>query len=189
MFLGALGLISNFDILALALDPCIVELLGDCHQPPNMDYLTLLNWGDYGSRVGATRNCSGNARFVGPGAAGNGKYGNTTIGSLAVIPSQFFGSNSTSLADYTKYGGMLRPYVTQISVTVVNPAGPNSDLTFGPVTDAIGSRSDAAKLIAQSGGNTLILETNGFLFKDQAQFVTVTIPSALNCPVGTKAIK
>lgn len=61
----------------------------------------------------------------------------TTQGSLAVIPSQFFGSNSTALADYQKFGAALRPFVGGITAAVLNPETMVPIATYGPVTDVI----------------------------------------------------
>jgi RHS repeat-associated protein len=48
MFLQGAGIINNFDILQIAYDPCLAELLGDCRQPANLDWLGLLNGGGRG---------------------------------------------------------------------------------------------------------------------------------------------
>src|SRR5207245_4339363 len=42
MFLGALGIIDNFDVLALALDQCIIEVLDARHHHPKMDNVRLV---------------------------------------------------------------------------------------------------------------------------------------------------
>ena len=141
--------------------------------------------GTGGTTTPKAKNCYGEARIVGPGKAGNGKYGPTTMGSLAVVPTQFFGSDSTNYSDYVKAGASLRPYASQISASIVNQQGVPV-LTFSPVTDVM-NRSGAANLINKYGPDTLILEVNGFYPENGAMFaaVVVHVPAGLDCPVGT----
>jgi len=51
MFLLGAGIVDNFDILQIAYNPCLAELRGDCSQPANLDWLSLLNLGGPGGRT------------------------------------------------------------------------------------------------------------------------------------------
>jgi RHS repeat-associated protein len=136
------------------------------------------------------KNCYGEARVIGAGKAGTGAFGAPNLpGTLAIIPTQFTGTNGATPRAYAGAKGRLRPIIGQINVSIANPDTGESMAPFGPITDVIGPTSNARKLMRDFPGE-LILEVNGVPERFPRFLpVVVTIPKDLPCPTGTKAVE
>jgi RHS repeat-associated protein len=136
------------------------------------------------------KTCYGEARVIGAGKAGTGAFGAPNLpGTLAIIPTQFTGTNGATPRAYGAAKGKLRPIIGQIGVAIANPDTGEPMAPFGPITDVIGPTSNAGKLMRDFPGE-LILEVNG-VPESFPRFlpVVVTVPKDLPCPTGTKEVK
>lgn len=136
------------------------------------------------------KRCYGEARVIGAGKAGTGAFGAPNLpGTLAIIPTQFTGTNGATPRAYGAAKGKLRPIIGQIDVAIANPDTGEPLAPFGPITDVIGPTSNAGRLMRDFPGE-LILEVNG-VPESFPRFlpVVVTVPKDLPCPTGTKEVK
>jgi RHS repeat-associated protein len=136
------------------------------------------------------KRCYGEARVLGAGRPGIGAFKAPNLpGTLAVIPTQFTGTNGATPTAYLGAKGRLRPVIGQITVSIANPDTGEPMAPFGPITDVIGPTSNAAKLIRDFPGE-LILEVNG-VRESFPRFlpVVVKVPKQLPCPTGTTEAK
>jgi RHS repeat-associated protein len=136
------------------------------------------------------KKCYGEARVIGAGKAGTGAFGAPNLpGTLAIIPTQFTGTNGATPRAYGAAKGKLRPLIGQIGVAIANPDTGEPLAPFGPITDVIGPTSNAGQLMRDFPGE-LILEVNG-VPESFPRFlpVVVTVPKSLPCPTGTKEVK